>query len=80
MKEKKIIDCNQQNENRLGSRAFVKYVVHNGIKNIKYQDLFESLYHTIEAEVSEESWVTFLKTHCFALEQSLFQTKHLSSV
>jgi hypothetical protein len=24
--KKKIIDCNQQNENRLGSRAFVKYI------------------------------------------------------
>ena len=72
--KKKIIDCNQQNENRLGSRAFVKYVVHNGIKTIKYQDLFESLYHNIKVGVFEESWVNFLKTllDCFALEQNIW--------
>jgi hypothetical protein len=47
--------------------------VHNGIKTIKYQDLFESLYYNIKVGVSEESWVTFSKIllDCFALEQNI---------
>ena len=45
--KKKIIDCNQQNENRLGSRAFVKYVVHNGIKTIKSIKIYLNLYTTL---------------------------------
>ena len=45
--KKKIIDCNQQNENRLGSRAFVKYVLHNGIKTIKSIKTYLNLYTTL---------------------------------